>query len=296
MKRKTNSEPGSAPRPAARLKESGALIAVLLAAALIVAAGVFVPELLLRRRQAQLMTAGGAVEAAEIDPYSHRTTPQRVAALSTLLTADPGSLSGWSASRTPFQNELSETDAAAQARALFSELCVRLVGETEMQLPPTLLERADLFSAGWTWDTGRFLTAADDTTLSVWRFELSCGASLTLDAVSGLPLACTVPVDFCEYPLDALWWTCSYFLYEQTAGQYRLEYSNGPLEILTTDGTDGMLPAPEENLEFTQECSAAISEEYTLLLRAHCRYTAVTSGSSYRLSPTLRSLEIFLTA
>lgn len=66
-----------------------AVAAALLAAALIIAAGLCIPALILSRHEAAILAQTGVVEASAIDPYSHRTTQQRIQALAALIGDDP---------------------------------------------------------------------------------------------------------------------------------------------------------------------------------------------------------------
>ena len=135
-----------------------AVAAALLAAALIIAAGLCIPALILSRHEAAILAQTGVVEASAIDPYSHRTTQQRIQALAALIGDDPDAAS-WSTAREPFQNELPRQDAEEAGRRIVMELLVFYTAESQLMAIPSIPE--DL-AEDWPWTSVRFLSAPDD--------------------------------------------------------------------------------------------------------------------------------------
>lgn len=261
-------KPSSA--PSAQRQSHLAVLLILLFSGLTAAAGLLVPGLLLRRQAARLRAASGVVEASGIVPYSHRTQPQRVAAI---RSADVSA--EWSEAREPFENELSAAGADTQARWLMTALCIEL-DNSGVWFPDSLLSA--LFDSGdeWSWSAVRFLSAADDPTLSAWVFELG-QAQLTLDAVSGAPVKVTLPLlQSAELPLYG-WWAV------------RSVYQDAcPSLGIRSDTEPGTGEYDDESGQYHYVISGKVSDDYTLELS----FLAQNHESSWS---ALR-LEIFLGA
>ena len=145
-----------------------AVAAALLAAALIIAAGLCIPALILSRHEAAILAQTGVVEASAIDPYSHRTTQQRIQALAALIGDDPDAAS-WSTARKPFQNELPRQDAEEAGRRIVMELLVFYTAESQLMAIPSMPE--DLADA--------ILFLASDQSRYVNGEELKCDGGWT---------------------------------------------------------------------------------------------------------------------
>ena len=173
-------------RPAllARLKEGWAAGVVLFFAALIIAAGLLIPDLLLQKRKERLLLDAGLAETQSVDPYSHRTQAERVHALYLRFSS---ASTQWDSSRSAFGNELTDVQARRFARAILESL--PLPGADSMLLREPAL-----------------LCAPEDPTLSVWLIQAE-GAALYLDAVSGLPVYASAALDTSalDTELETLW-------------------------------------------------------------------------------------------
>lgn len=245
-----NKQPSASPT---QRRSRLAVILVLLLSALTVAAGLIVPGALLRRQEARLRTSSGVVEASAIDPYSHRTLPQRIAALNAINRSSMTALLKWGESREPLENELTAADAGAQARMFLTDLCDGL-NECDVRLPDSLLD-ALLRGDDWSWSGERFLTALDDPTLSVWRFDFG-QVQLTLDAVSGAPIQILLPLAPSAVLPDYAWWT--------VGSVFQIDCPELDLSINSDPGTGDYEDA--ESGQYRYVISGNVSDNYSLTL------------------------------
>lgn len=266
-----------------------AVAAALLAAALIIAAGLCIPALILIRHEAAILAQTGVVEASAIDPYSHRTTQQRIQALAALIGDDPDAAS-WSTAREPFQNELPRQDAEEAGRRIVMELLVFYTAESQLMAIPSMPE--DL-AEDWPWTSVRFLSAPDDTTLAVWRLERD-GLRLLIDAGSGLPVyGCVGVADSGPYVEDA-WWV--------TAEVLRMLYTDAIPGVQGDDLTTE-LQSSDEKAVFS--AAGTLTTPYTLRMQMTWLPAEVETGGSYEFPQTFyvdgrfytaEKLEFFLSA
>ena len=266
-----------------------AVAAALLAAALIIAAGLCIPALILSRHEAAILAQTGVVKASAIDPYSHRTTQQRIQALAALIGDDPDAAS-WSTAREPFQNELPRQDAEEAGRRIVMELLVFYTTESRLIAIPSMPE--DL-TEDWPWTSVRFLSAPDETTLAVWRLERD-GLRLLIDAGSGLPVyGCVGVADSGPYVEDA-WWV--------TAEVLRMLYTDA---IPGVQGDDLTTELQSSGNKAVFSAAGTLTAPYTLRMQMTWLPAEAETGGSYEFPQTFyvdgrfytaEKLEFFLSA